>query len=104
MIEYYLLALIFGLLIAYIRFKYLCKKEDKKMMSNIPEKIMKQDKTFIIDGRTIDFKGDVAKGVSSPGVSIAVPKVEKPKVKLLEKASAKKSKVVKKVKKKVKKK
>ena len=89
----YILAIVLGLLIGIFLFNYLSKGEDKRIMSNISEKIMKQNYTYVIDGKRIDLKGDVEKGVSSPGVSVKgysikvpkKPKEIKPKVKKVKK-------------------
>ena len=93
MIQYYILAVIFGLGGSFLIHNYLSKREDKMISSNAVDKIMKQDLDFVVDGNKIDLKGDVKKGYFSSGIPVKVPekpKEVKPIIKLKEKKKVKK--------------
>lgn len=74
MIQYFILAILLGILSGIILHRNLFKKQEKRIISNISEKIMKQDYTYVVDGNRIDLKDDVKKGSSSLGIPVYTPK------------------------------
>lgn len=102
MIQYFILAILLGILSGILFHRNLFKKQEKRIISNISEKIMKQDYTYVVDGNRINLKEDVKKGSSSLGIPVYTPKKLKLNLKNI-KPKIIKPKIIKSVKKKVKK-
>ncbi|KKL04634.1 hypothetical protein LCGC14_2614120 [marine sediment metagenome] len=65
-------AIILGIILAFIIAGFLIKAKQKKIVKESSEKILKQDKKFIFEGKKYDLKAEIKKGMDGKE-----PEVEK---------------------------